>query len=201
MAVWRTKNMTRNRLIGAVIGGGLVAVIGGAWIIIYAGAYNIAADAPHTGPVHWLLDTVRERSILAQSEGIAVPADLASPARVASGAGLYKEMCTACHLAPGMERTELSQGLYPQAPELTRGSDLTPAQKFWVIKHGVKMTAMPSWGVTHSDTLIWDMVAFLQKAPSLTPAQYELLAKSAPDHDDMMKGMHMDHDMSVRPTK
>jgi hypothetical protein len=45
------------------------------------------------------------------------------------------------------------------------------------------------------------MVAFLQKAPSLTPAQYELLAQSAPDHDEMMKSMHMDHDMSAPPTK
>lgn len=70
------------------------------------------------------------------------------------------------------------RGLYPQAPELTRGGDLTPARKSWVIKHGVKTTAMPSWGVTRSDALIWDMVASLQKAPSLAPAQYELFAKS-----------------------
>lgn len=192
MAFWHLKNMTRNRLIGAIGGGGLVAVVGAAWIVIYAGAYNIAADAPHTGPVHWLLDEVRERSILVRSSDITVPADLASPARIAAGAGLYKEMCTACHLAPGMERTELSQGLYPQAPEFSHGSDLTPAQQFWVIKHGIKMTAMPSWGVTHNDTLIWDMVAFLQKVASLTPQQYETLAKSAPDHDATMDGMHMD---------
>lgn len=197
---WSIRNMTRNRLIGAVIGGGLVAVIGGAWIIIYAGAYNIAADAPHTGPVTWLLTEVRERSIEARSADIAVPADLGTEPRIASGAGLYKEMCTACHLAPGMEKTELSQGLYPIAPNLARDSKLTAEQQFWVIKHGIKMTAMPSWGVTHSDKLIWDMVAFLRKLPNLTPAEYDRLSKLAPDHDDEMKGMNMDGDMHPPPT-
>ncbi|MBL6612379.1 MAG: cytochrome c [Alphaproteobacteria bacterium] len=188
---WSIKNMTRNRLIGAVIGGGLVAVLGAAWIIIYAGAYNIAADAPHTGPVYWLLKTVRERSILVRSADIPVPTDLGLEPRVASGAALYKEMCTACHLAPGTEKTELSQGLYPPAPAL-RDSKLSAEQQFWVIKHGIKMSAMPAWGVTHNDKLIWDMVAFLRKLPSLTPAEYERLSKLAPDHDDAMKGMNMD---------
>ncbi|HTM80256.1 cytochrome c, partial [Asticcacaulis sp.] len=78
------------------------------------------------------------------------------------------------------------------APELSRGTDLTPAEQFWVIKHGIKLTAMPAWGLTHNDTLIWDMVAFLHKLPTLSPAQYAAAAKSAPeDHDEMMKEMHM----------
>lgn len=90
------------------------------------------------------------------------PADLKSSQRIAAGAGLYNEMCTGCHLGPGVERSELSQGLYPLAPELARGDDLTAAEQFWVIKHGVKLTAMPAWGKTHDDQLIWDMVAFIR---------------------------------------
>jgi hypothetical protein len=43
-------------------------------------------------------------------------------------------MCAVCHLAPGMTRTEVSRGLYPRAPELRRGSALTPAEEFWVGK-------------------------------------------------------------------
>lgn len=182
--------VTRNRVIAAGIGGGLVFVIGAAWLLIYAGAYNIAADAPHTGPVYWLLNNVRERSIAVRAEGITLPADLGDQKRIAAGAGLYNEMCTSCHLGPGLERTEISQGLYPRAPELARGVPISPAEEFWVIKHGIKMTAMPAWGPTHNDTLIWDMVAFLQKLPKLTPAQYQALVKSAPeDHDEMMRDM------------
>jgi hypothetical protein len=79
-----------------------------------------------------------------------------------------------------MAPTEISQGLYPRAPELSRGSSLSPAEQFWVVKHGIKMTGMPAWGATHADALLWDVVAFLRGLPSLSPAQYESLVNSAP---------------------
>ena len=155
---------------------------------LYTGLYDVGADAPHSRFVYWMLDTLRDRSVAQHARDVTVPSDLADPGRVAAGAGLYAEMCTGCHLAPGMERTELSQGLYPQAPELARRSELTPAQMFWVIKHGVKLSAMPAWGRTHNDTLIWNMVAFVRKLPDLSPAQYQDAVRSAPaGHDEMMR--------------
>jgi len=183
--------MTRRRWF-ALVGGALLAVIGGASLLVYAGIYNVAADIPHTQPIFWLMTTVRERSIAVRATGAVVPPDLADPKRIAAGAGQYAEMCSGCHLAPGMKRTEISQGLYPRAPELRRGSNLTPAEEFWVVKHGVKMTGMPAWGVTHNDALLWDVVAFLRKLPELTADQYQTLVKSAPrTHDEMMQEMEM----------
>lgn len=177
----------------AGIGAVAIVAIGAAGLgFVYSGAYDVAADAPHTKLVYWLLDTARDRSVAVRAQSVQVPDDLGDPKRIAAGAGLYAEMCSGCHLAPGMEKTEVSQGLYPVAPELARGTDLTAAQEFWIIKHGVKMTGMAAWGKTHGDTLIWDMVAFLQKLPSLSAGQYKTLVKSAPeDHDEMMKMMNM----------
>lgn len=168
-----------------------VAVIAGAGAItIYLGLYNIAADAPHSRMTYSVIETFREQSIAARSGSIAVPTDLTAPGRIASGAGLYTEMCSGCHLAPGMEKTEMSQGLYPQAPILFKGSDRSASEQFWIIKHGIKMTAMPAWGKTHDDRLIWDMVAFIRQLPSLSPAQYQAMTQNVPmDHDAMMKGM------------
>lgn len=174
----------RNRLIGV----GILAATAAAALAVYAGAYDVAADVPHTRVVYWLLDLVRDRSVAARSRNIQMPPDLSDTQRIAAGAALYDDMCSGCHLAPGMERTEISQGLYPAAPELSKGTDLDPAEEFWIIKHGIKMSGMAAWGRTHSDTLIWDMVAFLRKFPSLSPAQYGSLVKSAPaDHDEMMR--------------
>jgi mono/diheme cytochrome c family protein len=166
----------------------LLALVGAAFI--YLGIYNIAADEPHTAMVFSLLDQLRDRSIAAHARGIAPPADLASAQHVSVGAGLYAGMCAGCHLGPGVEKSEMSQGLYPQAPELADAQDLTPGQQFWIIKHGVKLSAMPAWGKTHPDPLIWDMVAFVRKLPGMTPEQYKALVASAPaDHDTMMKDM------------
>lgn len=162
-------------------------LIGAAAILIYAGIYDVAADAPHTQPVYWLLQTVRNRSIAAHATD-AVPINLNDPKRITSGAGQYDEMCAGCHLAPGMKRTEISRGLYPRAPELRRGSQLTPAEQFWVLKHGIKMTGMPAWGVTHDDEVLWDVVAFLRQMPQLTADQYQALVKSAPKtHSETMQ--------------
>lgn len=179
-------------LIAFCIVGALVAAIGAGALAIYSGVYNVAADTPHSEPVYWLLETARERSVAVRAADIAVPRDLADPKRVNSGAAQYVEMCASCHLAPGMKRTEISRGLYPRAPELRRGSDLTPAEEFWVVKHGIKATGMPAWGVTHSDELLWDVVAFLRKLPDLSPEQYRALVKDAPTHDEMMQEMGVD---------
>jgi len=178
----------------ALVAVALLVLIGAAAVGIYAGLYNIAADVPHTQPVYWLLETMRDRSIAARAREVVVPADLNDPTRISKGAGQYADMCSGCHLAPGMKRTEISQGLYPRAPELRRKTTLTPAEQFWVVKHGIKMTGMPAWGVTHDDDLLWDVVAFVRKLPELTPEQYEALVKNAPKHEELMQEMEMGHE-------
>jgi len=182
--------MSAGRRWGLVAGALLVLVCAIA-VGVYAGLYNIAADVPHTRPIYWLFETAREYSVAARSRDIVVPNDLDDANRISKGAGQYAEMCRGCHLAPGMKRTEISRGLYPRAPELRHKTDLTPAEQFWIVKHGVKMTGMPAWGVTHDDDLLWDVVAFVRKLPELTPEQYETLVKNAPKHEELMQRMEM----------
>jgi mono/diheme cytochrome c family protein len=168
----------------------LAIIVLGAVAFIWFGIYNIAADAPHTRPVYAMIESLRDRSIAVHARDIQPPADLNSPQRISAGAGLYTEMCTGCHLGPGIEPSEMSQGLYPQAPDLATHHDLTAAEQFWVIKHGIKLTAMPAWGKTHPDPLVWDMVAFVRQLPGMSAEEYKTLAASAPeDHDEMMKDM------------
>ena len=169
--------------------GTLVVLTGVVAVAIYEGLYNIAADVPHTQPVYWLLETARERSVAVRARDIVVPNDLDDANRISKGR-IFGDVQWR-HLAPGMERTEISGGLYPRAPELRRGTDLTPAEQFWIIKHGVKQTGMPAWGVTHDDELLWDVVAFVRKLPELTPEQYETMVKNAPKHEELMEDMQM----------
>jgi mono/diheme cytochrome c family protein len=168
----------------------VVVIAGFTGAFIYAGLYNIGADAPHSRFVSMTLDQLRERAIAHHARDIVPPADLNGPKRVAAGAGLYAEMCSGCHLGPGMEKSEISQGLYPPAPELAHQSNRSAAQRFWIIKHGVKLSAMPAWGRTHDDQLIWDMVAFIAQLPRMSPEQYKAaLANATEDHEEMMKDM------------
>ena len=178
----------------------LVVVGGLTGIVIYSGVYNIGADAPHTRLVHGLFQQLRESSITRHSKNIPIPADLGDRRRIGVGAGLYQEMCVGCHVAPGVEKTEMSQGLYPPAPDLARVAGRPAAEQFWIIKHGIKSTAMPAWGKTHTDELIWDMVAFLQALPKMNAQQYEAAVASAPEsHEGMVKDMHGEHETASEP--
>lgn len=175
-----------------------LVVIGGVGVgaFVYSGIYNIGADDHHTRPVFALMQTLRERSIESYSKNLTVP-NLDDPQLILKGAGQYAAMCTGCHLAPGMADSEIRPGLYPQPPELAKfRSD--PREAFWVIKHGIKMSAMPAWGGSHDDATIWSMVAFLQKLPGLTPGEYKAIVAKAPPDDDMGP---MDDDHGHRDAK
>jgi mono/diheme cytochrome c family protein len=163
---------------------------------VYSGVFNFAADDPHWGLTQRLIETARIRSIASRASDIAVPANLADEKLIASGASEYAEMCTGCHLAPGMKDTEMRTGLYPKPPNLAEhGAHPVAAHQFWIIKHGLKMTGMPAWGLTHDDERIWSMVAFLQKLPELTPEAYRELVEAGEGghhHDGMGEDEHAD---------
>ncbi|MHB1175600.1 MAG: c-type cytochrome [Sulfuriferula sp.] len=155
----------------------------GIGVFIWSGIYNPGADSPHWKITYDLMQTSRERSIERHAAAISVPSNLNDPQLILKGAGQYAAMCTTCHLAPGKEDSELRPGLYPQPPNLSKVR-VDPREAFWVIKHGLKMSAMPAWGGSHDDATIWSMVAFLQKLPDMTPEQYkEIVAKAPPDED------------------
>ncbi len=87
------------------------------------------------------------------------------------------------HLAPNVKTSELRVGLYLRPPDFTQYVLTDPARSFWVIKHGVKMTAMPSWGFSHTDEEIWKLVTFIHKLPELNSKSYtELVAEYGGSH-------------------
>lgn len=161
-------------------------------LFVYFGVFNVAADDPHTKLTYWLLETVRERSIAMRVRGIEVPS-LDAPTMITAGGADYNEMCTGCHLKPGVAASEMASAMYPQPPDLAKVKRDNPAATFWIIKHGLKMSGMPAWGLTHDDRRMWAMVAFLQQLPRLTVAQYQILtARGADDsgahgHSDMQE--------------
>ena len=151
-------------------------------LLAYSGVFDVTADTPHSALVYAVIETVWDRSIAVRAAKIQVP-PLDDPKLIGKGAGHYDAMCSACHLAPGVKRSEIRDGLSPQPPDLTERTDVSSAEMFWIIKHGIKMSAMPAWGKTHDDPSIWAIVAFLHKLPDLTAAQYQTLVESNAEAD------------------
>jgi mono/diheme cytochrome c family protein len=154
----------------------LAALAVGAGLFIASGLYNIGADDHHTALVTALIAELRERSIEVRARAVVVP-DLSGDAGVAAGARRYALECSACHLAPGVSHSDLRRGLYPHPPNLAQERPPEPQRAFWVIKHGIKMSAMPAWGTTLEDPAIWELVAFIERLPAMSAEDYQRLTR------------------------
>ncbi|MBL37648.1 MAG: hypothetical protein CMP07_04490 [Xanthomonadales bacterium] len=178
--------MTHFKTISVAVIATLLAVVIAAVAFAWSGLYPVAASSGHTAPVGWLLATTRKRSVAVRAADLVVPEDLGSSARIAAGAGHYKEMCAGCHGAPGVEPA----GSFNPAPPALYRHRVEPREAFWTIKHGLKMTAMPSH-LDHSDADNWDTVAFLQALPDMSANEYtRVTEKARHEHAD---GQEHDH--------
>jgi mono/diheme cytochrome c family protein len=86
---------------------------------------------------------------------------------------LYADHCAICH---GTEKGSVSaspvaKGLYPRPPQLaTDGVEDDPeGVSFWKIKHGIRLTGMPSWNDSLTDQQIWTIALFLKHMDKLPP--------------------------------
>jgi mono/diheme cytochrome c family protein len=150
--------------------------IGGGAVFVGSGVYDIGADDHHTKLTLAMIEQLRERSIEARDRGLEIHT-ISDPARIAAGAQRYAALCVGCHLAPGVTKSEIRAGLYPHPPNLAQGDMQAERRAFWIIKHGIKMSAMPAWGKSLDDDAIWDIVAFVRKLPAMTQQTYQELAQ------------------------
>ena len=170
-------------VIASILIAGLLALLAG-FAAIYAGTYDVAATAPHWLVTHWIMETARVRSIKAHAVGITVPLSFDHPANIPIGVEHFAAHCAVCHGAPGVPKGDIARGLYPQPPDLAKAASLySPAELFWIVKHGIKMTGMPAWN-DHSDEELWATVAFLKKLPGMSEQDYARLVMANMSHGD-----------------
>lgn len=171
--------MKRGAYMGIGVTATLAAAVCAAVAFVVSGAYNIGADDHHTRPVLMLIETLRDRSIAVRAGFLNVPAQR-EPSMLAAGAARYANLCAGCHLSPGVSHSVLGAGLYPHPPDLAQADITDPRRAFWVIKHGIKMSAMPAWGRSLDDDAIWDLVAFIRELPTLSAQDYQQLSARSP---------------------
>jgi mono/diheme cytochrome c family protein len=164
----------------AVIGVIAILAVIGAAIYFFGGYYNVAAATPNPGLVDWALERVREASVEHHALG-SPPIKLDDPAVVKDGAWAFSQLgCVNCHGAPGVKWAKFSEGLRPDPPDLKdAANELEPGQIFWVVKNGIQMTGMPSFGLIGADDKeIWAIAAFVKKLPTLSPEDYRAWSMS-----------------------
>ena len=153
----------------------LMVVLAG-FAFITLGLTPIAADKGHWHITRNFLKYTMTRSVSMQSRGTQVPA-LDDPSLVLKGAGHYATDCMPCHSAPGQTRALVVEQMVPAPPVLADVvDDWNSRELFWIVKHGIKYTAMPAWSTQRRDDEVWAMVAFLQQLPRMEAPHYRELA-------------------------
>jgi len=159
----------------AIIGVIAIVVAVAAAVFFFGGFYSVAGTQKEPGIVASALIHIRQASI--DRHAVDMPSiSLDDPAVVQAGARAFSARgCVNCHGGPGANWAKFSEGLHPSPPDLKEVvNGLEPRQLFWVIKNGINMTGMPSFGPTGvPDGEIWTIVAFLKKLPSVSDQDFK----------------------------
>ena len=149
-----------------------VALIGG-YFLVRSGFVPANADAQPGRLETWLARTSLDATLAREAPTGQNPVEL-SEQNLTHGVHLFAQNCAVCHgSAKGAASpSPIAKGLYQKPPQFaTDGVEDDPeGVSFWKIKHGIRLTGMPSFGDSLSDQEIWTLALFLKHMDKLPPA-------------------------------
>ena len=146
--------------------------------VAWSGTVNVAATADYVPGARWFFSTTSDRSIARHAEEAVERGEIVPPGEVTQemldlGASHYRSMCVVCHGAPGVDRGEIGQGLKPRPPELSHvAREMSRAEIYWVLQHGIRHTGMPAFGATHGAEELWALTTFVERLDDMSPEAY-----------------------------
>lgn len=154
------------------LGGVAVAGVISAYVIMLSGIYNVASTSQHLQFVHTFLEKAMHQSVRFHARKVVAPT-LDDRVMVERGAQIYHAHCVACHGAPGVAQDGIGMGMQPVPGPLVDAANKWDANElYWIVRHGIKMSGMPAWEYRMADEELWQVVAFMQQMPNLSPADY-----------------------------
>jgi mono/diheme cytochrome c family protein len=85
------------------------------------------------------------------------------------GAEVYREHCAVCHGLPDRPATPTSKGMFPKPPQLFEHgvTDDPVGETYWKVENGIRLTGMPAYTKSLSETQIWQVSMMLANADKL----------------------------------
>ena len=146
-----------------------VALACGVFAVSTFGWFPIGADNPPGGLERSLAS--RAMNVYADKHKPAMdnPTPI-TPANLTEGAKEYEEHCAFCHGGAKAKVSPMQNKFNPPAPQLINRIPHDPDNwLFWVTKHGVRLTGMPSWDGVMTDEEMWKVIAFIKHSDKLPP--------------------------------
>jgi thiosulfate dehydrogenase len=153
-------------LLGFLIGIILLPVLG--YFYFRLGYAPVATAAPPM-PFEKQLAHMAQHARINKEAPKVVPIQVSDDNYMA-GAKTYRTHCAVCHGLPGQSDTALSKGMYPKPPHLFKGKGVTddpPGVTYWKVANGIRLTGMPAFTGTLSETEMWQVSLLLANADKL----------------------------------
>jgi mono/diheme cytochrome c family protein len=101
---------------------------------------------------------------------------------VSQGQAVFLGSCAPCHGADARGDTQIGRSMYPPAMDLTSShvQHWSDGELFWIIRNGVRLTGMPAWQSTISESDTWKLAYFIHHLPGLEAASAATAAPSQP---------------------
>jgi len=109
-----------------------------------------------------------------------IPAD---ESNLLGGANVYRENCAVCHGVAGGTPTAVSRGMFPKPPKLLEGMGVTddpPGETYWKVANGIRLTGMPSFSESLSQTQMWQVSLLAANANKLPDSVKSALYRPIP---------------------
>lgn len=166
-------------LIGLMIG--LCVPLLAAYLFVELGGMPVATKGNPLPLERWVARTAIHRAMGHEDDRpCPIPA---SEENLTGGARIYLAHCAVCHGNSDGAPTATAQGLFPQPPKLVRMdktgvTDDSPGESYWKVKHGIRMTGMPGYEDSLTETELWQVSLLLNHAHELPPAAKAVLARA-----------------------
>lgn len=99
----------------------------------------------------------------------------ASEQAVVAGGKLYMDGCAGCHGELGKPFHE-DRVNFPPVPQFTTvGTRYSQTEIAWVIKHGIRMTAMSAYGRFYTEEQLWQLAVFVKGSSQLSKSTVDLI--------------------------
>lgn len=162
-------------VLGVIVGVILVPLCG--YFYFGSGAVPVATSAPPMPFERMLAHKALDARISKEMpNGVPIQAD---DANLTAGAQVYRHHCAVCHGLPGQPEGGFAKGMFPHPPRLTEGKGVTddePGETYWKVANGIRLTGMPSFNQSLSDTEMWQVSLFAAHADKLPQAAKDSLA-------------------------
>jgi thiosulfate dehydrogenase len=166
-------------LIGLIIG--LILVPLCVYVYFVTGSAPVATAAPDMPFEKMLAHGALSAHISKEMpKSVPVPAD---ETNFAAGAQVYRENCAVCHGLPGGTPTAVARGMYPKPPKLLEGTGVTddePGETYWKVANGIRLSGMPGFSESLSQTQMWQVSLLLAHADKLPDSVKTALYRPTP---------------------